>query len=150
MKTRQAISAAILGTKLLATLLMLLTTITACLPQNPPIPTSTPRPPTASPTPKPLPTSTVIPSATPLTCLSQPGRVEKEALDTFKPAQEFLVYLPPCHNEKTDDRYPVLYLLHGQTYTDDQWIRLGAVQALDQLILSGESKPFIVVFPDDR
>jgi enterochelin esterase-like enzyme len=76
--------------------------------------------------------------------------VEKEALDAFKPAQEFLVYLPPCYDEKTDERYPVLYLLHGQTYTDDQWIRLGAVQALDQLILSGESKPFIVVFPDDR
>ena len=49
-----------------------------------------------------------------------------------------------------DMRYPVLYLLHGQTYIDDQWIRLGAVTALDTLILSGEAHPFIIVFPDDR
>ena len=44
----------------------------------------------------------------------------------------------------------MLYLLHGQTYTDDQWIRLGAVEVADDLILSGESGPFIIVFPDDR
>ena len=44
----------------------------------------------------------------------------------------------------------MLYLLHGQTYTDDQWIRLGVVDTVDDLILSGESIPFIIVFPDDR
>ena len=44
----------------------------------------------------------------------------------------------------------MLYLLHGQTYTDDQWIRLGAVEVVDDLILTGESVPFIIVFPDDR
>ena len=44
----------------------------------------------------------------------------------------------------------MLYLLHGQTYTQDQWVRLGAVDILDRLILSGESLPFLVVFPDDR
>ena len=60
------------------------------------------------------------------------------------------MYLPPCYDEKPDERYPVLYLLHGQTYTDDQWIRLGAARALDELIHSGEVQPFIVVFPDDR
>jgi enterochelin esterase-like enzyme len=49
-----------------------------------------------------------------------------------------------------DQRYPVLYLLHGQTFTDDQWIRLGAVTVTDQLILSGASVPFIIVFPDDH
>jgi enterochelin esterase-like enzyme len=61
-----------------------------------------------------------------------------------------LIYLPPCYDEKTDKRYPVLYLLHGQTYRDDQWIRLGAVDAIDKLILSGEAIPFLIVFPDDR
>jgi len=71
-------------------------------------------------------------------------------LDTFHPAQEFRVYLPPCYDQKTDERYPVLYLLHGQTYTDDQWVRLGAVKVVDDLIISGESAPFIIVFPDDR
>jgi enterochelin esterase-like enzyme len=32
----------------------------------------------------------------------------------------------------------------------DQWVRLGAVDVIDNLILSGESAAFIVVFPDDR
>jgi enterochelin esterase-like enzyme len=76
--------------------------------------------------------------------------VEEGQLDSTKPPQEFRIYLPPCYDEKADQRYPVLYLLHGQTYTDDQWIRLGAVNIIDELILSGESIPFIVVFPDDR
>ena len=58
--------------------------------------------------------------------------------------------MPPCYDEKTDKRYPILYLLHGQTYTADQWIRIGAVNALDNLILSGETQPFIIVFPDDH
>ncbi len=71
-------------------------------------------------------------------------------LTSTKPAQEYLIYLPPCYVERPDRRYPVLYLLHGQTYKADQWIRLGAVKAVDDLILSGESMPFIIVFPDDR
>jgi enterochelin esterase-like enzyme len=85
-----------------------------------------------------------------LTCLTQPGRVEEGELETTKPPQAYFIYLPPCYDDKTDKRYPVLYLLHGQTYTDDQWIRLGAVSVLDNLILDGEAQPFIVVFPDDR
>ena len=76
--------------------------------------------------------------------------MEGGALETTKPPQEYFIYLPPCYNEQTDKRYPVLYLLHGQTYTADQWIRLGAVTVIDNLILSGETQPFIIVFPDDR
>jgi hypothetical protein len=76
--------------------------------------------------------------------------VDEGVLDSTKPPQAYFIYLPPCYDEKTDKRYPVLYLLHGQTYTANQWIRLGAVNVLDGLILSGETQPFIVVFPDDR
>lgn len=143
MKTRQA-------TQLLATLLTLFGSITACTPSNPSVPTVTPVPPTFSPTPVFTPAIEASPTITPMACRSLPGRVEEGALDEFKPSQEFRVYLPPCYDEQTNERYPVLYLLHGQTYADDQWIRLGATQVLDNLILSGESRPFIVVFPDDR
>ncbi|MEP0806103.1 MAG: hypothetical protein HRF47_11465, partial [Chloroflexota bacterium] len=87
---------------------------------------------------------------TPPVCLSQPGRVEEGLLETTNPPQAYFIYLPPCYTQNTDQRYPVLYLLHGQTYTADQWIRLGAADALDTLILSGEAQPFIIVFPDDR
>ena len=131
---------------------MFFLTIAACTPSNLPLSTPTPVPPlifpTQSPTPipSPLPTST----STPLACLKAPGRVEKGSISSTNPPQEFRIYLPPCYDEKTDQRYPVLYLLHGQTYTDDQWVRLGAANIADQLILSGESIPFIVVFPDDR
>jgi len=76
--------------------------------------------------------------------------VEEGLLETTNPPQVYFIYLPPCYDEKIDKRYPVLYLLHGQTYTADQWIRIGAVTALDNLILSGETQPFIIVFPDDR
>lgn len=43
-----------------------------------------------------------------------------------------------------------MYLLHGQTYRQDQWLRIGAPKAADALIHSGEAMPFLMVFPDDR
>jgi enterochelin esterase-like enzyme len=142
MNTRQAISEAIL--------LALFLTITACSPSNQPLPTSTPvsliPTQTATLTAPPVPTFTI----TPLACLTNPGHLEQGSLDSTQPPQDFRVYLPPCYDEKTDQRYPVLYLLHGQTYTDDQWIRLGAVKVIDALIKSGASVPFIIVFPDDH
>ena len=134
-------------------LLSLLAGLSACSPSEPPVPTPTLRPPTSTP----QPTATLTPSRptetptpTPLTSLTQPGRVDEGLLETTNPPQAYFIYLPPCYDEKTDKRYPVLYLLHGQTYTADQWIRLGAADALDNLILSGETQPFIIVFPDDR
>ena len=145
MTTRQALPQ-------IALLLTLLVGFSACVPENSAAPTATKLPPTVSPvpqasyTPSPVPTYT----STPLTCFTMPGRVEEGAVESTNPPQEYRIYLPPCHDERTDRRYPVLYLLHGQTYTDDQWIRLGAVDVADRMIRSGESVPFIIVFPDDR
>jgi enterochelin esterase-like enzyme len=84
-----------------------------------------------------------------LTCLTEPGQVKQDVLPDTKPPQEFLIYLPPCYDE-SDIRYPTLYLLHGQTYTQDQWVRLGVPTIADQLIHSNRAEPFIVVFPDDH
>ena len=143
MNTRQAKT-------LLASLLALFTVLTACSPVNQPAPTPTNPPPIPLPAPTLIPTFAIPLTPTPLSCLTQSGRIEAGSLDAFKPAQEFRVYLPPCYDEKPGVRYPVLYLLHGQTYTDDQWIRLGAARVADELIHSGETAPFILVFPDDR
>jgi enterochelin esterase-like enzyme len=144
MSTRQA-------TKWTTILLTLLAFITACSPSDqsalspvPLLPTSTPLINIASTI------STNTPVPTQLTCLTQPGRVELGKLETTDPPQEYRIYLPPCYDELTEKRYPVLYLLHGQTYTSDQWIRIGAIDALDQLSLSGEAQPFIIVLPNDR
>jgi len=62
----------------------------------------------------------------------------------------YRIYLPPCYNEDTPQSYPVLYLIHGQTYSDTQWDRLGVPEAADRMIASGEAAPFIVVMPRDR
>jgi enterochelin esterase-like enzyme len=144
MKTRQA-------TKRMAIFLAILLGISACSTPSQPIPTSKPLPPTVTRTPVPtfaMPTET--PTVTPLACLSQPGIVQEGTLESTNPSQAYLIYLPPCYVEKSDARYPVLYLLHGQTYDADQWIRLGAVDAINNLILSGETMPFLIVFPDDH
>jgi enterochelin esterase-like enzyme len=82
--------------------------------------------------------------------LTAAGSITEHALDSDRPPQEFLVYLPPCYDYDAAERYPVLYLLHGQTFKDDQWINLGAPVAADNLIHRGEAPPFIMVFPDDR
>lgn len=130
-------------------LIPLLIGLWACAPSSEPIATPTTVPPTPTRTPTPLP-PTATPTITPLGCLTQPGRVDQGVVQETVPPQEYLVYLPPCYDEKPELRYPVLYLLHGQTYTDDQWVRLGAVKVLDELILADEAPPFIIVFPDDR
>ena len=146
MITRQAI-------KWIATLLTFLA-IYACSPSSQLSPTLIYQTPTPSQTPQS--TLTVAPSlddtSTPslTACFNRPGHVDGGRLESTNPAQEYLIYLPPCYDEKTEERYPVLYLLHGQTYTQDQWVRLGAVNVIDELILSVKSTPFIVVFPDDR
>jgi enterochelin esterase-like enzyme len=61
---------------------------------------------------------------------------------------EFSVYLPFDY-EKSNRRYPVLYLLHG--YTDDEtgWTQFGeAGYIADRIIASGDAPPMIIVMPD--
>ena len=57
------------------------------------------------------------------------------------------VYLPPCYDAARAQGYPVLYLLHGQTFDDQMWLDLGAGQIADELIGSGQSQPFLLVMP---
>ncbi len=63
---------------------------------------------------------------------------------------ELRVYIPPCYDQQGDRRYPTLYLIHGSTFTDDQWDRLGADETADRLIAAGELSPFLIVMPRDR
>ncbi len=118
-------------------------------------PSATPTPPSPAPTPTSIPdTATPLPSPTPFVpvCVLVggefvPGQIETELLP--KPL-EFLVYLPPCYEQQAEQSYPVLYLIHGQSYQQDQWQRLGVGTTLDALILSGELPPMLVVMPRDR
>lgn len=124
---------------------------TACAPSASTAPASINIAPTATQTPPPtfvVPTETT--SIATLACHLQSGVVETGSLDSTTPPQDFLIYLPPCYSKQTDQRYPVLYLLHGQTYNADQWIRLGATDSMNKFLLNQTITPFIVVFPDDR
>jgi len=77
------------------------------------------------------------------------GRIKRYriASSLLNDDQYFSVYFPPCYSESTDEGYPVLYALHGQNFTDEMWIDLGAVELANALILREEIKPFLIVMP---
>jgi S-formylglutathione hydrolase FrmB len=87
----------------------------------------------------------------PITLLAQQG-VLKESLKvksaTLGKDVEYSIYLPADY-DKSNRRYPVLYLLHG--YTDDEtgWSQFGEAQIIgDRLMQNGEAAPMIIVMPD--
>ena len=92
------------------------------------------------------------PTPTPHACWVQGGRLELSNLPSnlLPLPMEYFVYLPPCYDQLLERRFPVLYLIHGSNYNNDQWDRLGADEVADALISSGEVPPFIMVFPRDR
>lgn len=101
---------------------------------------------TTAPSPTPPSTSTAV------SCSETSGRVEEYELSTThqpRPLQ-VRVYLPPCFNPAVEFPYPVLLMLHGQTYTNDQWERLGITRAADQLIESGAVPPMLIVLPTEQ
>ena len=107
---------------------------------------------TQIPPPTDLPTPATTPTQPTPACLGQGGRIETGQVrsDLLKLPMEYRVYLPPCYDNQSERSYPVLYLVHGQNYNDDQWDRLGVDETLDALVAAGELPPFIVVMPRDR
>lgn len=112
--------------------------------QTPPLPTVTPTPAKTST----LTPATIIQPA----CNETSGRIETGSLDTslLRLPLQYRVYLPPCYKQDKDRRYPVLYLFHGQSSTDDQWDRIGADETATRLFLDGRISPLIMVMPYDR
>jgi enterochelin esterase-like enzyme len=110
--------------------------VAAATPTQTPVPTETPTP--------------VPPTLAPV-CTETTGSLDKGVITTTqldKPMR-YIVYLPPCYTFDEKQRFAVLYLLHGQNSTEEQWIRVGAVTAADQIISAKEAPPFIIVFPFD-
>ena len=79
------------------------------------------------------------------------GRVERVEFDSKvtggkRPAS---VYLPPGYS--VDQKYPVLYLLHGIGGNETHWPGPGSAGViLDNLIADGKAVPMIVVMPNGR
>ena len=136
----------------------------ACTPTSITTPTST-----TTPTEMPLPAATtttpniisptptieptvVTPSVTPTTdCLQLGGTVEQQSFTSELSGEEFefRVYLPACYGAALEQTYPVIYLLHGLLFNDDQWLRLGLVDLMDELIANQEVSPALVVLPQE-
>jgi enterochelin esterase-like enzyme len=92
-----------------------------------------------------------VQDATPQECNGRVGRFEQMLLTaTYLPLpMEVLIYLPPCYDKQLSTRFPVLYLIHGQGFREDQWDRLGADETADMLIRTRQVTSFIIVMPHD-
>ena len=108
----------------------------------PPLPTTT-----SWATKTPRPTST--PTPTPLACWSKGGTlVEDEAPSELLPDSiKVLVYLPPCYDEIPEADYPSLYLFHGQSFDQHQWVDLVITELMDKKVARGSSPLFVIVMP---
>jgi enterochelin esterase-like enzyme len=68
---------------------------------------------------------------------------KSKSLDTIR---TLLVYTPPGFNPKV--KYPVLYLIHGGSDTEETWTKVGKANLIaDNLIAQGKAKPMIIVMP---
>ena len=68
--------------------------------------------------------------------------------NVLKKFRRFHIYTPPDY-EANQQKYPVLYLLHGANESDDSWSTVGrAGFILDNLIADGKAVPMIVVMPN--
>ena len=66
---------------------------------------------------------------------------------TLKRFRRMHVYTPPGY-ELGEGKYPVFYLLHGASDSDDSWSSVGrAGFIMDNLIAAKKAKPMIVVMP---
>ncbi len=69
---------------------------------------------------------------------------DSKNLDT---ARMFYVYTPPGY-ETGQQKYPVLYLLHGNGQIEASWTWTGRANVImDNLIADGKAKPMVVVMP---
>lgn len=138
-------------------ILLLICLLAACRGSLPAAPTETNAPATAAPSRTPTASATPTPAekdgpgssldgADCLQASSEEAVYEIESAH-IEGGARVRVYTPPCYDEQPQRSYPVLYFLHGQSYNDDQWDRIGADEAADALIASGEVAPFLIVMP---
>jgi enterochelin esterase-like enzyme len=75
------------------------------------------------------------------------GNVSKVWYNSSVLGMDRRVYIyTPAGYEKSNQKYPVFYLLHGAGGDEDAWTNMGrAAQIMDNLIAQGRAKPMIVV-----
>ena len=67
---------------------------------------------------------------------------------TLNAIRQMVVYTPPGYEQGDEKKYPVLYLIHGMTDTEETWFKAGhANLILDNLMAQGKAEPMIIVMP---
>ena len=67
---------------------------------------------------------------------------------TLGTTRTLLVYTPPGFQPGSKTKYPVLYLIHGGSDTEETWTKVGHANLIaDNLIAKGLAKPMIIVMP---
>lgn len=67
----------------------------------------------------------------------------------FNKWRQFYIYKPAGYDVNINEKYPVLYILHGGGEDERGWATQGKTDLiLDNLIAEGKAKPMIVVMPD--
>jgi enterochelin esterase family protein len=67
---------------------------------------------------------------------------------TLGTTRTLLVYTPPGFSATQKIKYPVLYLIHGGSDTEETWTKVGNANFIaDNLIAQGKAKPMIIVMP---
>ncbi len=69
------------------------------------------------------------------------------------PDRDVSIYLPPSYAKSPQRRYPVLYLLHGFTDTDEQWMGfrkhfVNVPASAAKIFAAGSAREMIVVMPN--
>jgi enterochelin esterase-like enzyme len=67
---------------------------------------------------------------------------------TIGTTRRLLIYTPPGFDPNGKVKYPVLYLIHGGSDTEETWTKVGRANFIaDNLIAQGKAKPMIIVMP---
>jgi enterochelin esterase-like enzyme len=76
-------------------------------------------------------------------------RIKRYYSTVFNKWRQFYIYTPAGYDNNTNEKYPVLYILHGGGEDERGWATQGKTDLiLDNLIAEKKAKPMLVVMPD--
>jgi len=77
------------------------------------------------------------------------GKSLEGNLEGDSPDRDVFIYLPPGYSTNNNQRYPVVYMLHGYGLTAERWMPFTKMaDAADKNIAAGTMKEMILVNPD--
>ena len=76
-------------------------------------------------------------------------RIKRYYSTVFNQWRQFYIYTPPAYDITMNDKYPVLYILHGGGEDERGWATQGKTDLiLDNLIAEDKTRPMLIVMPD--